>query len=65
MLHLVCLGMRQGMANGGQNVSVVDPINNVVLGAPLYSWDAWPVNNPGPDRDDSKSAKTPEGTNMS
>jgi hypothetical protein len=35
---------------------VIDPINNVVLDSPLKTWEAWPVNNPGPDRDDSTPA---------
>ncbi|KFA52333.1 hypothetical protein S40293_00645 [Stachybotrys chartarum IBT 40293] len=41
-----------GHRPGYANVSVVDPVNNVVIGEPLKTWAAWPVNNPGPDRDD-------------
>ncbi|KFA60086.1 hypothetical protein S40285_09294 [Stachybotrys chlorohalonatus IBT 40285] len=41
-----------GHRPGYANVSVVDPVNNIVIGEPLKTWAAWPVNNPGPDRDD-------------
>ncbi|KAK2775176.1 hypothetical protein FQN52_004057 [Onygenales sp. PD_12] len=41
-----------GHRPGYANVSVIDPSTNVVIGTPLKTWEAWPVNNPGPDRDD-------------
>ncbi|KAH6842404.1 hypothetical protein B0I37DRAFT_314286 [Chaetomium sp. MPI-CAGE-AT-0009] len=41
-----------GHRPGYANVSVIDPASNVVIGSPLKIWEAWPVNNPGPDRDD-------------
>ncbi|KFA51935.1 hypothetical protein S40293_11131 [Stachybotrys chartarum IBT 40293] len=34
------------------NISVIDTVNNAFIGTPLKTWQFWPVNNPGPDRDD-------------
>ncbi|MBE3042710.1 hypothetical protein IMZ48_09085 [Candidatus Bathyarchaeota archaeon] len=34
-------------------MSVIDPVGNVILGDPLKTWESWPVENPGEDRDDS------------
>ncbi|KAK2768722.1 hypothetical protein FQN54_000578 [Arachnomyces sp. PD_36] len=42
-----------GHRPGYANVTVIDPVKNVVIGAPLKTWEAWPVENPGPDRDDT------------
>lgn len=33
---------------------MIDPVANVQIGTPLKTWVRWPVDNPGPDRDDSK-----------
>ncbi|KAI9148227.1 hypothetical protein HJFPF1_12054 [Paramyrothecium foliicola] len=52
-------GHRPGYA---KNVSIIDPVGNKVIGDPLKTWQAWPVNNPGPDRDDLDFKITiPEG----
>ncbi|EAQ92029.1 hypothetical protein CHGG_00264 [Chaetomium globosum CBS 148.51] len=47
--HIVLVaGHRPGYAN----VSVIDPVNNVVLGSPLKTWEEWPINSTNPIQDD-------------
>ncbi|KEY67076.1 hypothetical protein S7711_09968 [Stachybotrys chartarum IBT 7711] len=41
-----------GHRPGYANVSVIDPVKNVVISSPLKTWADWPITNPGPDRDD-------------